>query len=240
MRSGNGYWPRAGAVLFFIATAATTTLVVVACANGTSSTADPGEGGTEEGGLRDVNVLPGKDSGKPLEDTGVPPEEDSGGSCTQKVVINEVMTRSASSAAVEFIELYNPNTCAVPLGDWDIGYKSAAGNGTGVVIKFAVGESILAKSFLLVGSDGFSATKDATFATGFSGMADDGQIALRDDTGTVIDSVGFGSATGVFVEKSAAPGPTTTSSVGRKSDGVDTDDNAADFKTSTPTPRAAN
>lgn len=212
---------------------------MVACATGTGST-EVGEGGIPLDAARDVNVVPNKDSSPP-DDTGVPPEEDSGGGCTQKVVINELMTRSSASAAAEFIELYNPSTCAVPLGDWDIGYKSAAGNGTGVVYKFGTGDSIPAKSFLLLASNAFVGTKDIAFAVGFSGMADDGQIALRDDAGKVVDSVGFGSATGVFVEQSAAPGPSATASVGRKADGVDTDDNAADFKTLTaPTPRAAN
>ena len=225
--------------LFFLATAAITMLVVVACATGTGgSTADPGEGGTEEGGLRDVNVLPGKDSGKPDEDTGVPPEEDSGGSCTQKVVINELMTQKSGTATTEFIELYNPNMCAVPIGGWRIEYKSSTGTGNGVLHTFGTGDSINSKTVLLLGTATFAGQKDVTFA---AGMADNGQIALRDDADKIVDSVGFGTATGPFVEQSSAPGPNATASVGRKSDGVDTDDNSADFKTlTTPTPRAAN
>ena len=78
--------------LICIATAAITTLVVVACATGTEGGIDVGEGGlVEEAAARDVNVVPLKDGGLE-EDTGVAPEEDSGGGCTQKVVINELKT----------------------------------------------------------------------------------------------------------------------------------------------------
>ena len=231
---------RLGGGMFILATAATTTFVMVACATGTDGGVilddDAGIVGAD-GSQRDVNVVPGKDSGKPDDDSGPLPGDDSG-TCTKKVVINELQTRTAAGAADEFVEIYNPNTCAVAIGNWKVAYKSSAGNGNGVLHTFGAGQSIPAKGFLLLGTPSFSGQKDATFT---AGMADDGQIALQDDTGKNIDAVGYGSSTGPFIEGTAAPPPTATQSIGRKVDGVDSDNNNADFKTlSSPSPRAAN
>jgi hypothetical protein len=214
-----------------------------ACAKGTDSgTLDEG-GIVDEDAARDVNVIPIPRDSATDPDSPILPPDDSGssGGCVGKVVINEVQTHGTASALVEFIELFNPNTCAVPMGNWDIGYKSAAGNGSGVVYTFGAGDSIPASSYFVLGSATYAGTKNATFAAGFSGMADDGQIALRDDAAKVVDAVGFGTAAGPFVEKSAAPGQAAGSSVGRSPNGADTDNNNTDFKTyATPSPGAAN
>lgn len=199
-------------------------MVVIACATGTERLDPDSEGGVAQADAsRDVVVIPGKDGAGGDSST-----SDDSGACNGKVVINELAARNTASASAEFIELYNPSTCAVPLGNWKVAYKSSTGGGNGVLHTFAVGDSILAKTFLVLGTSAFTGKKDATFT---AGMADDGQIALQDDTGTNIDSVGFGSTTGVFVEKSAAPAAPTNGSVGRKADGIDSDNNATDFKT---------
>lgn len=137
------------------------------------------------------------------------------------------------------MELYNPNTCAISLGGWKLEYRSQSGSGNTVLYAFAAGESIAAKSFLVLGSASFS-PKDKTFST--SGMADDGQVGLNDDQGKRVDAVAYGStSSGPFREGGSAPKPPANGSIGRKSDGVDTDNNAADFKTlTTPTPGAPN
>jgi hypothetical protein len=65
-------------------------------------------------------------------------------------------------------------------------------------------------------------------------QATSGQIALFDDTNTKIDGVGYGTITGgSYREGTAAPSPPANGSIGRKVDGVDTDNNQADFKTFT-------
>jgi len=229
---------RAGAGSFFVATAAITTLVVVACATGTGSSGTLDEAGIIEDASRDLNVLPKKDSGTPLEDTGVPPEEDSGGGCTQKVVINEVMTNGPNGS--EFVELYNPNTCAVPLGGWRVAYKADNNNPGGASYTFATGDSILAKSFLVVATATFTGKKDATFNGGFANGG--GQVGLLDDTKATIDGVGYGTGTsGDYTEGTPVAAPATNGSVGRTSDGVDTGNNKSDFAAfATPTPGTAN
>ncbi|MDF2695487.1 MAG: hypothetical protein K0S65_3870, partial [Labilithrix sp.] len=64
---------------------------------------------------------------------------------------------------------------------------------------------------------------------------------LVDDTDNLIDAVGYGPTSGMYTELSPAPLPSGSGSIGRQSDGRDTDDNAADFmKFATPSPGAAN
>jgi len=63
--------------------------------------------------------------------------------------------------------------------------------------------------------------------------------------GKLVDSVGYGTATNVFVETHTAAAPATTAPPGssdiRLPDGHDTDDNSADFTaTAAPTPGAPN
>ena len=68
---------------------------------------------------------------------------------------------------------------------------------------------------------------------------------MRDATGALIDSGGWGTATNALVEGSPAPAPPATaapgSSIVRIPDGHDTNVNSADFAvTATATPRTAN
>ena len=224
---------RLGGPIVFAATAAITTLVVVACAKGTDTSEDFGEGGVEQDASRDVNVLPNPKDSTPAEDTGTTQGGDSG-SCSQKVVINEVKTAGAS-ANDEMIELYNPSTCAVPLGNWELKYQSASG-GTGLAgHKFAVGDSIPPKGFLVL-TPGGSTDWTAGMASG------DGQLGLLDDTAKLVDGVAYGTVTGgSYKEGTAAPAPPVSGSIGRSPNGVDTGNNKTDFKTyTTPSPAIAN
>jgi hypothetical protein len=66
-----------------------------------------------------------------------------------------------------------------------------------------------------------------------------GGLALRRGD-ELLDSVGYGTANNAFVEGSPAAAPPSGSSLARLPNGRDTNDNAADFRVGTPTPRAAN
>ena len=224
---------RLGGILVLAATAAIATLVVVACAKGTETGGDFGEGGVEVDASRDVNVVPiPKDSG-PADDTGTMPGDDSG-SCSKKVVINEVKTAGASPND-EMIELYNPSTCAVPLGNWELKYQSGSGGAGLAGHKFAVGDSIPSKGFLVLTPGG-----STDWTAGMSGS--DGQVGLLDDTAKLVDGVGYGTVTGgSYKEGTAAPSPPTSGSIGRSPSGVDTGNNKTDWKTyTTPSPGIAN
>jgi hypothetical protein len=208
---------------------------LVACANGTNV----GYVGDDEGGLlldsggRDVNVLPTGDSSPGDGATG----NDSGGpGCTGAIVINELQTDGVD----EFVELYNPNSCAVPLSGWEIKYESAGGGAGPAGYKFVAGDSIPALGYFLVASSAFSGKKDATLISGFAAAA--GQVGLVDDKSAIIDGVAYGTVTGgSYREKQSAAAPPTNKSIGRSPNGTDTDNNSADFKVLTsPSPGAAN
>ena len=203
--------------------------VAVACAKGEDGIELGAGGSSNPDAGADAARLPLTDGGRSDSGAKEPGDDDSGSGpgCTSKVVINELMPAGVSGAAEEFVELYNPNSCAVPLGGWKLAYKSGTGGGNGVLHTFATGDEIPAGSFLVLGTATFKGKKDATFS---AGMATDGQVGLLDDTGTLIDGLGYDGATGEFVEGTAAPKPATNGSVGRKSDGLDTDNNASDCK----------
>lgn len=201
---------------------------MIACAHGTGGTSSDSEAGVDPGDAsRDRFVLPGTDSGS--DDTGTT-GNDSGG-CNAKVVINELRT-----SAPEMIELYNPGSCAVPLGNWALKYQSGGGVAGSAGHKFAVGDSILAGGYVvLVPGD-----PSTPLTTGLSGT--DGQVGLVNDKGMLVDAVAYGPVTaGMYREKGSAPAPASGGSIGRKPNGVDTDNNSADFqKYATPSQGVAN
>lgn len=209
--------------------------LVVACAKGTDNVALD-EGGAEVDAARDVNVVPVNKDSSTDPDSPVLPPDDSGssGGCAMKVVINELVTNGAGGANDEMVELYNPSTCDVPLGSWTLKYESAAGGAGAAGHTFAAGASIPSLGYLAL-------TPGAANWT--SGMAAaSGQVGLLDDTGKVVDAVAYGTVTGGdYKEKTAATAPASGGSIGRSPNGVDTDNNKADFKTyATPSPGAAN
>lgn len=171
---------------------------------------------------------------------------DSGGpACNGKVVVNEVMTAGAS-APDEFVELYNTATCAVSLAGWKLSYRASSGNlSVGGLHTFVAGAQIPAKGFLVLGGSAFTGKTEGALSGAMA--ADRGQVALLDDTGKVIDGVAYGTqimtdaGAGTYAEKTPAQAPLANASIARKSDGLDTDDNSADFARSDPhTAGAAN
>jgi hypothetical protein len=147
--------------------------------------------------------------------------------CTRRVVINEVMVGGAT-AGEEFIELFNAGTCAAAIGSWSLRYRSATDVAGPTLVTFDPGTGISARSVLLVASATFDGgAADYEFTAGLA--ATGGQIGLLDGEDAVIDAVGYGSATGAYVEKAAAAAPAANGAIARKSGGQDTNDNAADF-----------
>ena len=56
-----------------------------------------------------------------------------------------------------------------------------------------------------------------------------GGAALRDPNGTIVDSVGWGTATNNFIEGRVAVAPPSKRSIQRLPDGADNGDNSLDF-----------
>jgi hypothetical protein len=164
---------------------------------------------------------------------------------TGTVRVNEVQTGTASSAADEFVELVNTAGATADLGGWKIVYRSAAGTTDTTLATIPAGTTLAPGGFYLIGGSAYSgtATPDQSFSAGLA--ATGGGVAVRDESGAVVDSVGWGTAANAFIEGSPAPAPPATpapgSSIARIPDGHDANANATDFTvTSTAMPRSAN
>ncbi|MDK2867674.1 MAG: 5-nucleotidase, partial [Clostridiales bacterium] len=165
------------------------------------------------------------------------------------VVISQVYGGGGNSGAPysnDFIELYNPTASAVSLDGWSVQYTSSSG--TFGSYTTALTGSIAAESYYLIqenkGSGDYEAlpTPDATGSISMSGTK--GKVALVSNTDAatskddpdVVDFVGYGSAN-EYEGSAAAPTLSSTKSAMRSPSSIDTNDNAADFKDSSPTPR---
>jgi len=163
---------------------------------------------------------------------------------TPTVRVNEVQTGTAASAADEFVELVNAGSTAADIGAWKVVYRSATGTTDVTLATVPAGTTVPAGGFYLLGGSAYSASPpaDQAFASGLA--ATGGAVGIRDGGGTLVDSVGWGSATNALVEESAAAAPPATtpaSSIVRIPDGHDTNANAADFTVSaSATPRGPN
>ncbi len=167
------------------------------------------------------------------------------------VVISQVYGGGGNSGATythDFIELYNLGATAVDLSGWTVQYASSSGstwaatNLTGVI---QPGKYYLVQEAQGAGGTTALPTPDATGALAMSGT--NGKVALVNSTtllsgacptgGSIIDFVGFGSAT-CYEGSAATPALSNTTAALRKSDGAqDTDQNGNDFTVGAPNPR---
>ena len=139
------------------------------------------------------------------------------------------MTGNTGAASDEFVEIVNAGTTAVAIGGWKIVYRSAAGTSDSTLATIADGTTLAPGAFYLAGGSAYSGTPvaDSSFTIGMAGTG--GGVGIKDGTGALIDSVGYGTATNAFVEGTVAAAPAAGESIGRSPDGHDTNANAADF-----------
>ncbi|WP_082763403.1 esterase-like activity of phytase family protein [Frondihabitans sp. PAMC 28766] len=170
------------------------------------------------------------------------------------LVVNEVYGGGGNSGSTytnDFVEIANRGTAAVDLAGYSVQYHSKSATGTWQATPLT--GSIAPGGFYLVaeakGASGTTPlpTPDATGTIAMS--ATDGTVALVDGTTALtcatsadcetasVDLVGFGAA--ALAETGPATGASNTNSVQRVTT-ADTDDNATDFSSGTPTPAAAN
>src|SRR5207247_2366490 len=154
--------------------------------------------------------------------------------------VNEVETGGSSSAADEFVEIANTGTASVDIGGFKLVYRSSAGTSDVSLATVPAGTMLPAGGFYLLAGSGYtgSATADQSFSTGLASTG--GGVGIRDTTGTLLDSVGYGTATNALVETAAAPAPAAGSSIARHPDGNDTQSNTADFTVGNTTPGTSN
>lgn len=220
---------------------------VLACANGDGDAGagtDDTAGDASTSGRGDSSVLGPQDDAGSGSGTQKDAGADGGGGggpsgCTTKLVINEVLVEGGPDNS-EFVELYNPNACDVDFSGWELRYlsKNPASSTDGVAF-FTAGNGATLKGgkFYVVGYGDIGVTPDKTFG-GTLGNAG-GQVALVDESGSIVDAVGWG-ATGKYTEGTSAKVPAVGKSIGRHPDGADTDDNQSDFVEGDTTPGASN
>ena len=159
------------------------------------------------------------------------------------LLVAEVVTGGVS-ASDELIELTNASASPLDLDGFEVVYVTSSG--ATITRKASWTASLVlepGRHLLLANSLGVYATDaDATYSGGLA--ATGGAIALRAIGGTTIDAVGWGDATNPYVEGSPAASPPAGSSIerlpgGDGGNGIDTNDNAADFLVN-PTPIAQN
>ena len=169
-----------------------------------------------------------------------------GGGGSAVLRIDEFMTGTTGSAADEFVELVNVGSAAADLSGYKLVYRSASGTSDVSLATIPSGTSIPAGGYYLFGGSAYAGAPaaDQSFSTGIA--ATGGGLGLRNADGTLVDSVGYGSATtNAFVEGTPTAAPATTASPGtsaaRLPNGHDSNDNSADFgAASPPTPKASN
>jgi len=170
--------------------------------------------------------------------------------CVQRVGsanvrVNEFSTGTSASATDEFVEIVNAGANSADIGGYRLAYRSGVGSSDVTLATIPPGTTLAPGGFYLLGGSGYAGAAPAnqSFSQGLAASA--GGIGLRDVTGTLVDSVGYGTATNAFVEGHAAPAPPATAVPGssdiRLPDGADTDDNGLDFTVSAaPTPGGPN
>jgi 5'-nucleotidase len=169
------------------------------------------------------------------------------------LVISEVYGAGGNSGAVynaDFVEIFNPTTGSLDLTGMSVQYRSATGTGTG---SFALSGSVAAGDTYLVqmsapGANGAALTPDATADPAFTMSGSDGQVLLKASTdafsgsgnlagnAALVDMVGYGDGATSFEGAPTGIDLTATTSAKRFETGVDTDNNAADFTETVPSP----
>jgi uncharacterized protein YdeI (BOF family) len=148
-------------------------------------------------------------------------------------VLAEVVTGGAS-ASDEYIEIANAASDPVDLDGLELVYVTASGSTITRKASFASPLPLAPGQHLLLanGAGIYGPLADMTYSSGIA--ADGGSLVLRHVGGSVVDAVGWGTATNSFVEGSAAPAPLARSSIERRPGGadgnwLDTNDNGADW-----------
>jgi hypothetical protein len=156
--------------------------------------------------------------------------------------INEFSTGVDGALTDEFVEIVNAGAEAVDLSGYKLVYRSASGTSDVTLAAIPEGTTVAPGAFMVFGGAGYSGTAAQSFSVSLASAG--GGVGIRNATGLLLDSVGWGSATNAFVEGAAAVAPATMPAPGRSDarhpDGEDTNDNAADFPEGDPTPGGAN
>ena len=149
------------------------------------------------------------------------------------LLLAEVVT-GGSSASDEYVEITNAGPLEADLGGCELIYVTTSGATTtrkalfGAPLPLAPGQHLLVANAAGI----YGPIADTTYSGGLA--AEGGAVALRTSGGSVVDAVGWGTATNQYVEGSVAAAPPARSSLERRPGGlegntIDTNDNGSDW-----------
>jgi DNA/RNA endonuclease G (NUC1) len=159
---------------------------------------------------------------------------------------NLVISQFQAGGAVatdEFVELHNTSSTGVDLNGYRLVYRSASGTNDLTFAIWTTSTVVPPGGYYLIASTDYDGgvTPNITYnpsTCSCSMGAGGGGLAIRQgaaNTGTIIDSVGWGTATNAFIETAVTTAPANNDSKTRLAGGCqDTDHNANDFSTLTP------
>ncbi|MFL6155586.1 MAG: lamin tail domain-containing protein, partial [Marmoricola sp.] len=168
------------------------------------------------------------------------------------LVISEVYGGGGNAGAPltnDFVELYNPTADPVSVAGMSVQYRSSTGTSAQVT---ALTGSVPAGGHYLVAEAGGTtgAALPAADASGSIAMsASSGVVILAPTTApvstvgdlagspAVVDVVGFGTAATTFETSNTGSNLSNTTSASRSATGADSDRNATDFRSGTPSPQ---
>ncbi|MCY7376397.1 MAG: DNA/RNA non-specific endonuclease [Pyrinomonadaceae bacterium] len=156
---------------------------------------------------------------------------------------------AGGSANDEFIELHNASANAVDLNGYRVVYRSAGGTNDVAFVEWTTSTIVAPGGYYLIASTGYDGTVTPNLiynptVCACSMSATGGGIGIRNgavNSGVLIDSVGYGTATNAFVETTATTAPPANAGQARVNNGCqDSDNNANDFSVLNPSaPRNA-
>lgn len=171
-----------------------------------------------------------------------------------KVIINQIYGGGGNKDATyknDYVELYNPTNKDIDLTGWTLQYASKAGDfkleaDYPVIVELS-GVIKAGKYYLIQLGAGAGGTKNLPTPDALGGInasATEGKFVLTNKKEAVksltdahvMDYVGYGPGANIYEGSGPAISPSNTLAIIRK-DFADTNDNKADFKTATPTPR---
>mgnify|MGYP000047014623 FL=1 len=159
------------------------------------------------------------------------------------LVISQFQAGGTSNSNDEFIEILNTSSAAVDLNGYRVVYRSQDGVNDVNFLAWTTSTILQPGQYYLIASTSYtgSVIPDATYNNSTCQCAlaaANGGLAIRlgaANTGSVIDAVGWGTGSNIFFEGSRTTAPGNSNSKKRADLGCqDTDNNAADFATQTP------
>lgn len=150
---------------------------------------------------------------------------------------------AGGSANDEFIELHNTSASAVDLNGYRVVYRSSGGTNDVLFAEWTTGTIVAPGGYYLIASTGYDGAVAPNLiynptTCSCSMSATGGGLAIRSgavNTGVIVDSVGYGSASNAFIESAVTTAPPANAGQARLNNGCqDTDNNANDFSTANP------